>query len=128
MSPHARSLAPLVRTRGLRDDALWCERRRVGQPRFGLRKRWASPPKLGSAKRELANSPCLDLARPELDNHETMPRAGNIDIQAQHISEGLRTLHDLLDKPVAHEALDLTKNAEIYREAWQLLKEEERLT
>ncbi len=57
-----------------------------------------------------------------------MPRAGNIDIQAQHISEGLRTLHDLLDKPVAHEALDLTKNAEIYREAWQLLKEEERLT
>lgn len=40
-----------------------------------------------------------------------MPTPGNIDIQAQHISEGLRTLHDLLEKPVAREALDLTKNS-----------------
>ena len=40
-----------------------------------------------------------------------MTKSPEIDSQAQGISDGLRTLHNLLDKPVARNALDLSKNA-----------------
>jgi predicted GTPase len=40
-----------------------------------------------------------------------MNETNDIDLQAQVVSNGLTRLHDLLDKPVAREALDLTKNA-----------------
>jgi hypothetical protein len=36
----------------------------------------------------------------------------DIDVQAQAISDGLKALSDLLEEPIAREALDLGKNAE----------------
>ena len=40
-----------------------------------------------------------------------MTEAREMDVQAQEISEGLRNLIELLDKPLARNALDLAKNA-----------------
>jgi predicted GTPase len=41
-----------------------------------------------------------------------MTQSVETDIQAQSIGEGLTKLHELLEKPIAREALDLAKNAE----------------
>ena len=40
-----------------------------------------------------------------------MTQERDLDVQAQEILEGLKTLGELLEKPVASDALDLNKNA-----------------
>jgi ribosome biogenesis GTPase A len=40
-----------------------------------------------------------------------MTEAHIVDVQAQHISEGLKKLSELLNQPIAREALDLSRNA-----------------
>jgi predicted GTPase len=41
-----------------------------------------------------------------------MAEARGVDVQAQRISEGLKKLSELLDQPIAREALDLSRDAE----------------
>ena len=45
------------------------------------------------------------------ENSITMSQVRDIDVQAQEILTGLKTLGELLDQPVARDALDLNKNA-----------------